>query len=43
MCETHALGMLDDQPDAVLQFWPEHRQALRGAHARRKDTTCTIR
>jgi len=40
MCATHALGMIDEQPDAIGQFWPEHRQALRDAQARRKDMTC---
>jgi hypothetical protein len=41
MCAGHALGMLDAHPDAIDQFWPEHRQALRDAQARRKDITCT--
>jgi len=42
MCEKHALGMIDDQPDAMGQFWPEHRQALRDAQARGKEVTCKI-
>jgi len=40
MCEKHALGMIDDQPDAIGQFWPEHRQALRDAQTRPEDKTC---
>lgn len=32
LCDDHALRLVRDDPSAINQFWPEHRDAIRGLH-----------